>query len=297
MKPIITFSVIAFASMSLCFTSCKKKDTDESEDDTSTQTQHVSDESFMLNESENSLDEANVAISESTFGKTGGIAGATIVDSPSLKTIFITYNGTSADGRRMRTGNVQIQLVNGNNWGEAGAQIRVTYTNFKTTSLSNGKSITANGYYLLSNITGGRAFVNASVTHTVRGQMQITFDNATSRSWQVARKRIVNSNNGNYDITLSGDTTIAGMNNIVVWGTNRNGSDFYTQISQPIVFNNTCPGKPVSGQKIHRKLAREITVTFGVDASGNPVSGTCPYGLKINWTNARNVNKSAVISY
>ncbi len=283
--------------ISLSLSSCKKNDNAETDDDTAAQMQQSSDESLMQNESENSLDEVNVAVSGSTFGKTGTIAGATIVDSPSIKAVFITYNGASADSKRMRVGEVKVQLVTGNNWGEAGAQIRITYTNLRITQVSSGKSITLNGYHLITNVTGGRAFVSATVTHTVRGEMQLSFDNATSRSWQVARRRVVNWANGNYDVTISGDTTVLGLTNIVVWGTNRNGNEFYTQIAQPIVFNSICPGKPVSGQKVHKKLVREITVTFGVDVTGNPVSGTCPYGFKISWTNARNVNKTAVISY
>jgi hypothetical protein len=298
MKTFLNISLIAFAAIALGLSSCKKNDTKEEEEDSSIETQQVNDESLMQNESENSLDEVNVAVSGSTFGKTGSIAGATIIDSPSIRAVFITYNGASSDGRRMRVGNVKVQLVTGNNWGEEGAQIRVTYTNLRITNVASGKSITLNGYHLITNVTGGRAFVTASVTHTVRGDMQVSFDNATSRSWQVARKRVVNFSNGNYDVTILGDTTVEGLANIVVWGTNRLGNTFYAQIAQPIIFNSICPGKPVSGQKVHRKLAREITVTFGVDANGNPVSGaTCPYGLKINWLNARNVNKTAVISY
>lgn len=299
MKTLLKISLIVFAAISLSLSSCKKNDNSETEnDDSSAETQQVNDESLMQNESENSLDEVNLAVSGSTFGKTGAIAGATIVDSPSIKAVFITYNGASADGKRMRVGDVKVQLVTGNNWGEEGAQIRVTYTNLRISHIATGKSITINGYHLITNVNGGRAFVSASVTHTVRGEMQVSFDNATSRNWQVARRRVVNFDNGNYDVTISGDTTLEGLSKIVVWGTNRLGNSFYTQIAQPIVFNSMCPGKPISGEKIHKKLAREITVTFGVDAAGNPVSGTtCPYGIKISWLNARNVNKSAIISY
>jgi hypothetical protein len=298
MKSILKISLLGFAIIALGLSSCKKNDSSENDsDDTSAQSQQAGDESLMQNESENSLNEVSAALTGSSMGKTGSIAGATVVDSPAIKTIFITYNGASADGRRMRVGEVKVQLVSGNKWSDVGAQLRITYTNLRITQISSGKSITLNGYHQLTNVTGGKAFVDASVVQTVRGEMQVSFDNATSRNWQVARKRVVNFNNGNYDITISGDTTVLGMNNIVIWGTNRNGNEFYTQISQPIVFNSTCPGKPVSGVKIHKKLAREITVTFGVDASGMPVSGSCPYGFKINWTNVRNVNKTAVISY
>ncbi|AMS27594.1 hypothetical protein AEM51_11785 [Bacteroidetes bacterium UKL13-3] len=297
MKQLFTYVIIGIAALSITVSSCKKKDIDENDDDTTIQTQQVSDESLFLNESENSLDEVNIAISGSTFGKTRTIAGATIVDSPLIKAVFITYNGLSGDGKRMRVGEVKIQLVTGNNWGEAGAKVRVTYSNLRITNIQTSKSITLNGFHLLTNVTGGRAFVDASVMHTIRGEMQLFFDNAASRNWQIARKRIVNYNNGNYDITISGDTTISGYTNIAVWGTNRNGNDFYTQLAQPIIFNSICLGKPVSGQKVHKKLAREITVTYGVDANGNVVIGTCPYGLKVNWINIRNVNKTVVISY
>jgi hypothetical protein len=115
MKTILKSGLIAFAAISLCLSSCKKNDNSETDaDDTTTQTQHSGDESLMQNESENSLNDVNVALTGASFGKTGSIAGATIVDSPSIKAIFITYNGASADGKRMRVGDVKVQLVAGN---------------------------------------------------------------------------------------------------------------------------------------------------------------------------------------
>jgi hypothetical protein len=63
MKQLFTYVIIGIAALSITVSSCKKKDIDENDDDTTIQTQQVSDESLFLNESENSLDEVNIAIS------------------------------------------------------------------------------------------------------------------------------------------------------------------------------------------------------------------------------------------
>lgn len=300
MKKLTTLGAIALVAFGLTFTACKKKDSDETDDDTSAQTEQSADESLMQNESETALNEADIAISGSTFGKTGGIAGATIDDSTFIaqKKIVVTYNGNSADSRRNRTGEVVMQLISGNNWGEAGAVVKIDFNNLHITHIASGKSITINGNHIITNVSGGRAFVNASVVHSIRGSMSVTFDNtSTTRSWQIARKRTIASSGGVYSVTVAGDTTLSGIPKIVVWGTNRAGNTFYTQISQDVVWSSQCPTGPSSGVKVHKGIAREITVTFGVDASGNPVTGTCPYGFKIGWTNLRNQAKTAVVSY
>jgi hypothetical protein len=301
MKKLTTMGTIVLVAFGLAFTSCKKKDSDENDDDTSLQTEQSADESLMQNESETSLNEADIALAGSTFGKTGGIAGATINDSSFIaqKKLVITYNGNSADGKRNRTGEVVVQLISGNNWGEAGAVVKIDFNNLHITHIASGKSITINGNHIVTNINGGRAFVNTSVVHSIRGSMSVTFDNtSTTRSWQIARKRTIASAAGAYTITVSGDTTLNSIPKIIVWGTNRAGNSFYTQINQDVVWSSLCPTGPSSGVKVHKGIAREITVTFGVDASGNPVTGgNCPYGLKINWKNIRNVDKTALISY
>jgi hypothetical protein len=150
---------------------------------------------------------------------------------------------------------------------------------------------------LITNVNGGHAFVDTVVTHKIRGLMTVSFDNETSRSWSIARKRVITHYDLVYNVEVNGDTTIAGINNVVVWGTNRLGNMFYTQIQQPVQWSSACPQGPYSGVKVHKGLAREITVTFGVDALGNPATGTCPFGFRVNWSNLRGEAKSAVIGY
>lgn len=294
-----TLSVSIFAiALAFYLSSCREREEDDFKDDTTTQTQQSSDESMMTNESEVSINEVNIALSGTGFGKTGSIAGATIDTSlMNEKKIVITYNGNSADNRRTRTGKITLQLTNGTNWGEVGAVLTITYDNFKVLHIASGKSVVFNGQHLITNITGGRSFLVPSVTHIVRGNMNVVFDGGRSLSWQIARRRVSTAVGTIYSVTISGDTTVNGINNAAVWGMNRNATMFYTQISTPILFSSTCVNGPTSGVKVHKGIAREITVTFGVDAAGNPISSSCPYGFKLNWTNLRNEAKTAVISY
>lgn len=279
--------------------SCKDEVEGTIVDDTAIQQQQASDESLMLNESEISINDVNAVIAQSGFGKAGPIAGATIDDTTfiSSKKIVITYNGNSADNKRTRTGTISLQLIKGTNWGEAQAVLQIVYTNFKVVHIASAKSIVLNGTYLATNTTGGRSFIAPSVTHSVRGSMQVAFDNGSNASWQVARKRTSTVNGNVYEVRISGDTTINALGNISVWGKNRNDVNFYTEIATPIVYSSTCLNGPISGVKIHKGITRELTVTFGVDAAGNPANGACPFGFKLNWKNLRNEDKSAVISY
>ena len=277
----------------------RDKDSTEEEDDSTEQLQQSKDESFVSNESDVNLDEVNSLLMGNVFGKTGGISGATIDDSTliSEKKIVITYNGLNASGTRNRVGQVTVQLVNGSKWSDPGAILKVVYSGLVVTHISTGKSIKFNGFHTILNIDGGRAFVDSLVQHAIRGQMTVAFDNGASRTWNVARKRLIRHIDLVYSVEVRGDTTLAGMSNIVIWGVNRGGNAFYTQIQQPIQWSSLCPLGPLSGVKIHKGIKREITATFGVDQSGVSVNGDCPYGFKIEWVNIRNVSKKVVIGY
>jgi hypothetical protein len=108
------------------------------------------------------------------------------------------------------------------------------------------------------------------------------------RTWQVARKRTFTNTSGQLGLKVEGDTAVGGYSNVVVWGVNRRGTAFYTQLTTPLTFNSQCTSRPVSGIKVHNGLVKSISVTFGVDESGNPYSGTgCPYGQKRKCKNCR----------
>ncbi|MER3464413.1 MAG: hypothetical protein C4329_08390, partial [Chitinophagaceae bacterium] len=114
------------------------------------------------------------------------------------------------------------------------------------------------------------------IVHTITSNnMTITFDDNTQRSWSVARKRTFSYNNG-IVLSIIGTYSDNTTNGICEWGTTRFGTAFVTAITQPLVFRQDCNGRLVSGQIEHTRLSATATATFGLDASGNPVS--CPNG-------------------
>ena len=293
------------AVMSLVLFSCKKETT--TPDDSSDQTTQASDDAKIEGNVDQALDDANTAVGDvqSMSGKTTyiPICGATIdTTQKSSGIITITYDGTTAcvGGTVTRGGSIQLTLTGGQ-WKDAGAKITIAFTNYKVTRISDGKSITFNGSKSITNVNGGlvsQITGSATVVHKAHGSLNITFDDGTVRSWNIARKRTYSLNGSSVlQIKVEGDTTIT-YANTVIWGTNRKGSAFNVVISTPIEANATCGWhKPTTGVRIHKGLARELTVTFGVDNAGNPVSSGCAYGYKLNWTNAKGTAKQAVINY
>jgi hypothetical protein len=318
MKQIIKLASLAILVVGLSLTSCRKdRKTSQNQDpieadETNTFVQQSSDESTANNTSDESLDDAENALGASSVGgfKTAAgispICGATI-DSSMKATgkIIITYTGTSCDGYRNRSGSITIQVVGypAIKWKDVGAVTTITYNSFKVTHISSGKSTTLNGVHTITNVSGGLVRYITSGTPIVRkirsSSMSLTFDDGTVRSWSVARKRTWTGALGiATSLTLSGDTTIGGVANIVTWGTNRKGDAFTTAYTSPIVVKASCGWfAPVSGVKSHTAASRSSSITFGTDASGVPVASGCPNHYIVNWTSPSGKPKSYIGSY
>lgn len=294
------------AILTFSFQACKKNAKEDIADDTASQLQHSADEANFTNETEASLDDVNATMGSSGLGKFS-IVGATIDSIIADKKYIITYNGNNANGTRFRTGTVTVQLTSGAKWRDVNSVITITFSNLSIKNNANNKSIIINGTHVVNNVNGGLVNMltagSTSVIHKITGSMTVTFDDGSSRSWAIYRQReILITAAGVPTIKISGFGSLDGVGNIVVAGTNRSGSAFSTIIEQTVVHtkNTDCFGGvwiPVSGVKTHKKLAREISVTFGVNQAGVEVTSGCPYGYKVNWTNLRNESKQAVIGY
>ncbi len=319
MKTAIKIASFALVVAGLALTSCKKKETAPTPanpteaDESGTFAQHSADVNTTNNSTDMSMDDAeNVLVSSSIGGHRmasyAGICNA-IVDTSqitSLKKIVITYTGTSCDGLRDRSGSITIQLTTGVKWKDVGSVITITYTNFKVITLSNGKSNTLNGVHTITNVTGGIvAHIGitpnpSTIIRKIRANnMSVTFDDGTVRNWSAARKRTWTGSAGIASgLTIEGDTTLSGVPNTEVWGTNRAGNPFTTVMTVPLVVNSTCGWfNPTSGKKTHTFNNRVSTITFGTDASGNVVTTGCPNHYIINWTSLSGVAKSYIGTY
>ena len=299
---ILTFTVL------FSFTACKKENT-STENANEVET-HSEDQNYVSNEMDAVINEVNVALeSDASFsGKMmgqqdltnicGGVAVADTSGNP--WTITITYNGNNCFSTHHRTGTVILSMPAGMRWKNPGAVLSVTIQNLKIKRLADNKSITINGTHTIVNETGGLLIQLPNlnhITHSISGNLSISFDDNTQRSWQVSRKRDFTYDNG-VVLTITGTHTEGNNNQIAEWGTNRFGNAFTTSITQPLVFRQDCLLRLTSGQITHAGFATAV-VTFGLDASGNSTGcpGSGKYYYKLNWTGPNGNTHNVILPY
>ncbi len=301
MKTLKSIRTAAFvlALSGLALTSCKKDNLEEGKNDSTSMTELSKDEITVEEISNDALQDVESVLSYngSSYKSTSNLPCNATVDSTSVVndtiTIYITYNGLSCNGRKFRTGQVQIRKQVGTHWGMPGASVNVKYINFSVTRVLTGKTIVINSDKTFTNVTGGFVYMLGNfgittVVHRVSGHMDILFDNGTTRSWNVARQRTYTGTPGEIVLTVDGFGTSGDYSNLVVWGTNRAGEEFYTQINQSVVHKEVCDGNPVSGIKVHQipGVEKSATITFGYDSNNQPVTnGDCPTHYRVDWQN------------
>jgi hypothetical protein len=215
-------------------------------------------------------------------------ATVTTDTSDGLRQIIITYNGTNCWGNRTRTGVVVISIPVGVRWRDSGAVVTVSIQNLKITRIFDNKTITLNGTYTYTNVTGGLLKDLATlgtITHTVAADsVTIQFADSATRIWSVAKQRVFTYNDG-VVITTTGTHSDGTNIDVAIWGTNRFGNSFETLITQPMVIQQSCDYRLTSGQTETIRTALTLTITYGLDSSGNPTG--CPgdgyYYFKAVW--------------
>lgn len=289
--------VIAFAGLTL--TSCQKDKLDKGTNDSGSLTQLSNDEINVEEITNDALQDVEGVLSYNggNLKSNRGIPCNATIDSASVVndtvTIYITYDGLSCNGRKYRTGQVQIRKQVGTHWGMEGASVNIRYINFSVTRVASGKTIILNSNKTFTNVTGGFIYMLgqngfSTLVHRVSGHLDVTFDNGTIRSWNVARQRTYTGTPGELVLTIDGFGTSGEYSNLVVWGTNRNGEDFYTRITESVVHKEVCDWNPVTGIKIHEipTTDKSATITFGYDSNNEPVTnGDCPTHYRVDWQN------------
>jgi len=312
MKQQIRYMFVAITCVGLFFTSCKKTDSSSTLDTTTEIEVQADDQSRFANETDAISNDANATL-ENLGGSYAGESPLTpqlpftcdatvVVDTTSNpRTITLTYSGNNCIGSRTRSGVVIISFAPNFRWATAGSQYTVTYNNLKITRGVDKKSITINGTKTIKNVSGGKLRNLATrltpIVHEVTSSgMNITFDNGSQRTWQVAKRRTFTYVNG-IVITVTGISSLG--NGIAEWGTNRFNKEFTCAITEPMVIRQSCNFRLVSGQLKHTGAAVTTTTTFGLDANGNPIT-SCPSGLlfyKIVWTGPNGNTNTHIGSY
>ncbi len=210
--------------------------------------------------------------------------------------LTVNFDGTTNCNGRIRAGQVKLTLqdyVNGARWRDTNAVLKVDYIDYKVTRASDNKSLTFNGTKNVTNVSGGNAvllilgFQNSLVHRVAGNNIQVKFDDGKTCTFNLARKWTHTWANSVYTVKGEGEGTQSGRNNLENWGTTREGDNFTSQVLEPVIWNSTCGAhKPVLGKLDIVVDAKDFSflTTFGVDNSGNVVTGSCPWGLKVEWT-------------
>jgi len=311
MKKRIQFLLAAVLAISVTFIGCKKTDNSSTTNDDSALTQHSEDQNSFSQNTDDMANDFNLAV-DGNAAFEGKETGTTTVlpcnadaiwdSSGGVRRLTITYHGLNCAGNRNRAGVVVFSMPLAQHWKDVGAVLTINVQNLVITRVSDNKSITIAGTATVTNVTGGRIRDLATlgtITHSIASSgMTVTFDNGTSRSWQIAKQRVFTYNNG-VVITTTGTHTDGTITGISEWGTNRFGNAFVTAITQPMIIRQDCSFRITSGQITHYKLSATIVATFGLDQAGNPTTcpGAAPFYFKIVWTGNNGVVRTFILPY
>ena len=309
MKNFRRMSVLALTVVCI-FTACKKDDAPKNTDTETEVKTHNEDQNFVSSEMDAVINESVVSL------ESDGAFSGKMMDQQDINTlcnavavadtfsnpwkITITYNGNNCFGTHHRTGTVVLSMPAGVRWKNAGAALTISVQNLVVKRLSDNKQIRINGTQTITNVNGGLAYqlpVLNNITHTVTGNLSIKFGDNTERNWQVSRKKVFTYNNG-VVLTVHGTGTQGNSTQLAEWGTNRFGNAFTTAVTQPLVFRQDCSLRITSGEIKHQGFATS-TVTFGLDASGNPTGcpGTGNYYFKLVWNGPNGGSHQAILPY
>lgn len=295
-KTLSNLAFIFISAIALTFTSCAKEDLAYDMADPETLEQLSVDENnveSVLKDVESDITSV-MSNNSGDFKSSAWLPCNATVDSLAIVndtiSIYITYNGLTCDKKRNRTGKIEIKTKVGTRWDDAGAAVICKYIDFTVTRVLTGNSVKLNGSKTLVNVNGGHRWqLGTKITSYVErisGSMQASFDNGTSRTWNVARQITYTGTAGQYIMTIDGFGASANYQNLVVWGTSRQGEEFFTQITQSIVCRQACGWDPISGIKIHQIPSGEksATIAFGYDSNNQPIAGeNCPERYRVDW--------------
>jgi hypothetical protein len=290
MKKIYTNSILAVTFLVLLLGACKKADVVNVTDTTDYKTQ-TDDQLLISAEIDAVTIDANTAVEATDYffarntNSNNLCDGKTTVDSSgAFKVITIDYDGINCAGKTKRKGQVIVSMQKNKKWSNAGAVLNISYRDLVITRIGDNKTIILNGNLDLTNESGGRLsdIMLKNLVHSIHSSsMKITFEDGTTRTWQLAVKRTFSFDNG-LVISSTGDHANGAQKGISAWGTTRAGKHFVTMIAEPMIIRQDCYFRLVSA-KLVQEQGDTLTITFGLNEQGEKVA--CPAGsfyLQVN---------------
>jgi hypothetical protein len=322
-KTIISISTL-FIAGSMIFSACKKDTVDPTPAATTTnasvdsqqaQSANATDVNNTDSQINSALDDVNAMAAGSSSARLDGsnlFCGVSKIDSSEVtisgvgtKIITYTYDGTSNCGKRTwtRSGKVIVTLIGGKHFRDQGAMWTVSFAGYRTNT-KDSNTIQLDGLHTVTNVSGGlpklvyKSDAINPVIHKVRSEnMTITYSDNSTRTWSVARQLSYGYSAGNgASLTISGDTTVNGTSGIVMWGTNRFGHTFTTQIKTPIVTSSDCFWFPSQGERLH--IVTDPATSKFVSTDETFINGgKCATGYTITFTKLNGTTKTLTVNW
>jgi hypothetical protein len=322
-KTIISISTL-FIAGSLIFSSCKKDavvptpapgSTTASVDSPQAQAANATDVNNTDSHVNSAINDINSLAAGSSSAREDGsspICGISHIDSTKttvsgvgIKTIIYTYDGSTSCGKKTwtRSGKVIVTLIGGKHFRDQGAMWTVSFAGYRTNT-NDTNSIQIDGLHMVTNVSGGlpkkiaESGATNPVIHKVRSSnMIITYSDNSIRTWSVARQLSYGYSAANgASLTISGDTSINGTSGIVIWGTNRFGYTFTTQIKTPIVTSSDCFWFPAQGERLHI-MTDPSTKKFVSTDETFINGGKCATGYSITFTKLDGTVKTKTVNW
>lgn len=209
-------------------------------------------------------------------------------------TKYFTYNGNNCNNTFKREGKMEIKHHVNTHWFNIGATIFIKHINFKVTKLSNGEWKIFNSDKKHINVLGGLIVQLGNgvtiIKHRTTGNVDVTFQNNQTKSWQISRQKIFILDNTNLRMRVEGFGEADGYNHLVTWGVNRDGENFYSKIDSVVVFKQECDWDPCSGVRFITIPSdnKNATITYGYKNNLPVPLGECPTQYKLYWVKGSN---------
>lgn len=298
-QDLLKWTLILLVAVGFALTGCRK---DDDEDTDTTRMKETSQDLVTLKAAEDmtTTDVNNVLSLGGSKGPLSLPCNATIDSSFVINdtvTYIITYNGLNCEGTYHRTGTVEAHKALTTNWRDAGAVVYVKYINFKVTRVSDSRWAIVDGVKRYTNTSGGRIIdlgvTATSIVREVCGVLNATYDDNSTRAWNIHRKKTWTGTPGNLILTAEGLGAADGYTNLESWGINRHGDNYYNSVTTPIIFKESCDADACAGGGVIYIPANDLTATvsFGYDGNGqvvDPNGSTCPTHFRVDWTKGNN---------
>ena len=281
----------------LVISGCKKDETEpipEKETDTSEMEKLSYDEDFFMRATDDVLEDVGNFLSSETQRDMQDLPCGSVLDSTIYQNdtmyFYLTFDGLNCNQTLYRHGNAVVRTDMSAIWPQANAVVHVQLINFKVTRISDSKWMIFDGYHDYTNVSGGMLIHLGngleSIEHHIDGDVEVTFMDNTTKTWQVARAKLFTGTFPDLNLETWGYGSYGEYNDLVVWGVDRAGNQFYTQITLPVERRKDCFWKPSAGIKVYNlpDINTTLTLTYGFDENNNPIQpGDCGKKFKLEW--------------